>query len=84
MQARKLYFLIGWLGLPWLWVVSSCYSPPTAGEGVHDSLWLQRTRLCACGGVIVSLTWVIIAQLQWENWSSSFMTVIPEIAETGW
>jgi hypothetical protein len=84
MITRKLYFFVGWLGLPWLWVLSSFAPRPPGDPAGEDALWLWRTRVCASAAVVAIVSWIVFVHLNWKEWPTSFMVTVPDKWMTGW
>jgi Presenilin enhancer-2 subunit of gamma secretase len=69
-------FMVGCLGLPFLWIVNLFYFRrsifSSEGSSSKLSFWLRLSLTGSVLSVLIIATWVIYFQLTWQTWDKDY------------
>ena len=79
-KLAKRMFLIGLLGLPWLWTVNAIYFNTKEGglRSAEAIRWVRRSTIGAAISFFFLIIYIIYFQTTWRSWpAANYMVNIP-------
>ena len=87
MLKSVLVFIIGCLGLPWLWITNVLYlsdkiENPRYAEAKK---WYLYSFYCSIIIIVLFMAWICTFESKWADWKwFKFLIWIPESIRVGW
>jgi hypothetical protein len=72
----RLLFIVGFLGLPWLWFVNWLHFRKLSDP--HVQVYARRSLIGSVIGLVVFVAYFSTMQLTWRSWATEMMVYAPQ------
>jgi hypothetical protein len=80
-------FIIGCLGLPWLWIANVLYLSDKIENPIYleAKRWYQYSFYGSIVVLVLFIAWIVTFQLMWVDWKAYKLLIwIPPNIRVGW